>query len=277
MRLTDAQPGARLRLDDRKIEIVDHGTELHAGAIRRWVDYRDIKDEVAAGPLLRATADDPADRWRCIRPGTGPDYLLEIEHEPGDVWIRPVTALARDWCQEWFGSRQGGVLPTRADGPGEILESARAAGLKADDEDVLASFVGAETVSSEGTGANFARLAGLVQGLYLPSGCDYCQSRTPGEIIDKLIQQAHRVDWNLNRSAGAEPDPDKENVETTVAEMLVNVTILAQMVTEATGENISPIVRNAHERVVARHRNTLARKQSGRPEPTGGAGTDGNG
>ena len=42
VKLTDERPGARLRRNTRKIEIVDHGTELMNGRKRRCVDYQEL-------------------------------------------------------------------------------------------------------------------------------------------------------------------------------------------------------------------------------------------
>ena len=78
VKLTDERPGARFRRNARKIEIVDHGTELMNGRKRRCVDYQELDaSQKPAGALCRATDEDTITGWRCVKPGDRPDYHLE--------------------------------------------------------------------------------------------------------------------------------------------------------------------------------------------------------
>lgn len=145
MPLSGERPGARLKRHGRRVEITDHGTELHAGRMRRWVDYREIDAGGRAhGGLMRAADDGGGEApWRLLRRGALPDYRVSVDETARRVRISPTTAAGRQWYDSRLGSRQGGLvaLTTEVD----TIAAANAAGLLGTSEDLLGLFLGART------------------------------------------------------------------------------------------------------------------------------------
>ena len=143
--LSGERPGARLERHGRAVEITDHGVELDNGAMRRWVDYREIDAEGRMhGSLMRAAecgSDSPL--WRLLRRGALPDYRVSLDEAAGRVRISAATAAGRQWCDSRFGSREGGLIERSEEA--ETVAAANAAGLIGTSRDLLGLFLGART------------------------------------------------------------------------------------------------------------------------------------
>lgn len=107
VKLTDERPGARFRRNARKIEIVDHGTELMNGRKRRCVDYQELDaSQKTRGSTL--SGDGRGHDHRVALRQAGRSARLPPRIGRRDAGAAPpscrLTSLGRDWWQDSTGS-----------------------------------------------------------------------------------------------------------------------------------------------------------------------------
>ena len=256
MKLTNARPGARFRLGPRKIVITDHGTELHEGRMRHWVDYRAVsvgdaegEPESPNGPILRAADTDPDAGWTLLRPGRDPDYHLEIEQKPPGVHLVPRTALGRSWCETEFGDRAGGPLPSDGSDQKATFESAHMAGLTAAEDDLLTAFLGSDGDRSPDAGYALVRLHNLVRRMRLPGGCGRCRDTTATELGEQLAAAAKRTRTALASGSDA--------IAAELGKVLVLTITAAQVASDNGGPDLRRVIEGALAAVRRQHRHIL--------------------
>ena len=248
MKLTKERPGARFRRGSVAIELQDHGTELHNGRIRRWVDYQELNEHYQAnGALKRATEDDPLDDWILLHPGFGADYQIEHDETTADLSLRPKTGLGRAWCRNELGSEIGGTLPKNAEEIPGILAKARDAGLKPDQNDILSPFLTDSAATSPVAQSAIDRLVNTVQILRMPDSCELCNHRTPEKIAEDLAIFSREIEEAVRAKSS-------ENLAVSMSRLMTALVFMTVATASDQGQTLCEIIDQATRSLTKQHR-----------------------